>query len=133
MTTSFRLHAILLSLGVLCSTVHTPLQAQEIIPIDAENIGRMGIIFAPVRAVDSSAGARFPATVIHSPAAVATGVALYPGIVSEWLYSVGDSVESGAVLASVRSPEILAVQNEWIAAVTALENARFYEDRKSVV
>ncbi len=135
MTTSFRLPAILLSLrvlgvlGALCSPLHAQLQAQEIIPIDAENIGRMGIIFAPVRAVDSSAGARFPATVIHSPAAVATGVALYPGILSEWLHSVGDSVESGAVLASIRSPEILPVQNEWIAAVTMLESARFEQGK----
>ena len=44
-------------------------------------------------------------------------------------YSVGDSVESGAVLASIRSPEILPVQNEWIAAVTALESARFEQGK----
>jgi multidrug efflux pump subunit AcrA (membrane-fusion protein) len=99
--------------------------AQQLIGISDADISRMGIVFAPVKAMDASAGARFPATVINSPDAVTTLSARFAGVIEQWLQSAGSTVEAGAPLAVIRSQEILDVQNAWIAAVAERERAEF--------
>lgn len=101
------------------------LSAQERIAISDADISRMGIVFAPVQAIDNNAGARFPATVINSPDAIANISARYSGVVEQWQVNSGSTVAAGQVLATLRSPEILTVQNEWIAAVAAQQSAEF--------
>lgn len=104
----------------------TPLVvAQQPIAISDADISRMGIVFAPVRAMDASAGARFPATVINSPDAVTTLSARFAGVIEQWLQSAGSPLEAGTVLAVIRSPELLDVQNAWIAAAAERERAEF--------
>ncbi len=99
--------------------------AQENLAISDADISRMGIVFAPAQAINNNAGARFPATVINSPDTITTLSARYSGVIEQWQQTSGTEVSGGTLLASLRSPEILTVQNEWIAAVTAMENARF--------
>jgi RND family efflux transporter MFP subunit len=99
--------------------------AQEKIAISDADISRMGIVFAPVKAMDNNAGARFPATVINSPDSVTTLSARYSGVIEEWQQTSGSAVSAGQTLAVIRSPEILTVQNDWIAATAEDERAQF--------
>ncbi len=112
------------SLALLWAPTHA-LQAQEMLTISPEDISRMGIIFSPTVRTDASAGARFPATVINSPEAVATLSATYSGRITQWHQIAGDSVEAGALLATLASQDILPVQTAWTEAVAALEIASF--------
>ena len=99
--------------------------AQEKIAISDADIIRMGIVFAAVQAPDNNAGARFPATIINSPDSIANLSGRYSGVIEQWHLSSGSAVNTGQVLASIRSSEILSVQNDWIAAISAQENAQF--------
>jgi len=99
--------------------------AQEILAISDTDISRMGIVFATAQVMDNNAGARFPATVINSPNSIATLSARFSGVIEQWLQTAGSTVSAGQILALIRSPEILSIQNEWIAAISALESADF--------
>lgn len=101
------------------------LYAQQDIAVSDTDISRMGIIFAAVSASNNTAGARFPATVINSPDTIATLSARYSGVLEQWHHSAGSSVRAGQVLVTLRSPEILSVQNAWINARTELDSAQF--------
>ena len=112
--------------ALILLALFTPsLFAQENLAISDMDISRMGIVFAPVQAMDNNAGARFAATVINSPDSVTTLSARYSGVIEQWLSSSGDTVSEGQTLATIRSPEILSVQNEWIAALAQLDSAQF--------
>lgn len=99
--------------------------AQEPVAISPEDIVRMGVVFAPVVPVDTRAGARFPATVVNSPDSAASITALWSGTLNTWSGIAGEPVSAGSVLASVRSQDVLPLQEAWIAAVTAQESADF--------
>lgn len=99
--------------------------AQDDIAISDVDIRRMGIVFAPVQAMDNNAGARFPATVINSPDSVTTLSARYAGIIDDWKKTSGSLVDAGQILAVIESPEILSVQNDWMAALAENKRAQF--------
>lgn len=110
---------------ILLALFAPTLFAQENLAISDADISRMGIVFEPVQALDNNAGARFPATVINSPDSVTTLSARYSGVIEQWQQSSGNPVTAGQTLAIIRSPEILNVQNDWIAALSQLEGAQF--------
>jgi len=118
----FTLKAVLAPLALLLCL---PLQAQEPVAISAEDIVRMGVVFSAAAAADTSSGARFPATVVNSPDSAASVSALWSGTLSAWSGIAGAPVSAGSVLATVRSQDVLAVQEAWMAAVTAQESADF--------
>jgi cobalt-zinc-cadmium efflux system membrane fusion protein len=103
----------------LCAQV----QAQEPVAISPEDIVRMGVVFTPLEAADTSTGARVAATVVNSPDTAAMAGSLWTGTLSRWHAMAGDSVVAGALLATVRSQDVLPLQQAWISAVTALESA----------
>lgn len=118
----FSVNAVLAPLALLLCM---PLQAQEPVAISAEDIVRMGVVFAAAAPVDTSSGARFPATVVNSPDSAASVTALWSGTLAGWTAIAGAPVTAGSVLATVRSQDVLPVQEAWIAAVTTLESADF--------
>ena len=48
---------------VVLAIFSASISAQEIVPINSEDVTRMGIVFAPAIPVDTSTGARYAATV----------------------------------------------------------------------
>lgn len=114
----------LLSLTLL-GTLHASANAQEMIRISDEDIARMGVVFNPVVRSGNDTGNRFPATVINSPDTATMLSSTVSGRIERWHVQAGGTVAAGAVLATIRSQEILAQQNDWIEAVTMLENANF--------
>ncbi|MCB1664954.1 MAG: efflux RND transporter periplasmic adaptor subunit [Pseudomonadales bacterium] len=109
----------------LLSAIQATASAQEMIQISDEDIARMGVVFSPVALSGNNAGNRFPATVVNSPELATTLSPTVAGRIEQWHYQPGATVAAGAILATLRSQEILAQQNAWIEAVTALENAEF--------
>src|SRR5690606_6288599 len=93
--------------------------AQEHIQLTPDELQRLGIVFAPVKSGADGSGPRFPATVIASPEGVSAVTVLYSGVIERWLVAPGDPVRAGQPLATIRSPEALRLQQEWMAAATA--------------
>ncbi len=110
-------------LAPLALTLCAALQAQEPVAISPEDIVRMGVVFTPVQATDTSTGARVAATVVNSPDNAAMVSSLWNGTLSRWHAVAGDSVAAGALLATLRSQDILTLQEAWISAVTTLDSA----------
>ena len=97
----------------------------ESVAISAEDIARMGVVFAPALAVDTTAGVRYPATVINSPESSDSVTAAWGGTIIAWKYIAGAAVTAGSVLATLRSQDVLPLQEAWMEAVTALQSANF--------
>jgi RND family efflux transporter MFP subunit len=102
-----------------------PLVAQELIPLDAATVNRLGLVFMPVAAPDATSGARFPASVITSPRTEAQVHALHDGVLESWQVQAGQQVAAGELLAIVRSADVLGLQQDWVAAQAAEQNAAF--------
>lgn len=118
----------LVLLALLCGST-LPLSAQELIPLDAATVNRLGLVFMPVTAPDTSTGARFPANVTASPRTESEVHALHGGVLESWQVQAGQQVAAGTVLAIVRSPDVLALQQEWVAAQAADQNASYALER----
>lgn len=102
-----------------------PLCAQEQIPLDAATINRLGLVFATLAAPDAADGARFPARVVGSPLEASELHAVHGGTLETWHVQPGAAVEPGAVIASLRSPAALALQQQYVAAEAARRQAAF--------
>ncbi len=104
---------------VMASAIH----AQESIPLAADDLQRMAIVFAPVQAVANSDGDRVTATVVSPPDAPATLNALFAGQLQSWHVDTGADVSAGQLLATLRSEDLLEAQQIFMDAVIALGHA----------
>ncbi len=102
---------------------------QELIELSDEDLARLAIIFAPVTEIDRQSGSRFPATVTVSPESASVLLAPYSGTVVRWHESTGAMLDSGAVLATIRSQDVLEIQNQWLDAASQLVQAEFEKTR----
>jgi RND family efflux transporter MFP subunit len=109
---------------LLCG-IAAPLAAQQVIPLDAATSNRLGLVFMPVAAPDTSSGARFPARVIASPRSESELHAVHGGVLESWQVQPGQEVAAGELLAVLRSPAVLALQQDWVAAQAAEQQAAF--------
>lgn len=98
-------------------------QAQETIALDAADVQRMAIVFAPVQAVAGSDGDRVPATVIAAPDLPASLPALFEGQVVQWHVDSGSTVSAGDALLTLRSEDLLLAQQDFLDATLALAQA----------
>jgi RND family efflux transporter MFP subunit len=105
------------------------LLAQTRIPLDAETMRRLGLVFTQLAPPAANAGIRFPASVISSPQSVSEIHALHAGILQEWLVLPGQEVASGQPLATLKSPAIMELQQQWASALTAQQSASFELDK----
>ena len=83
---------------------------------------RLGIISQPVSAADSRAGIRVPAVVIPSPEAASQLTIRHAGVLQAWHRPGGTPVAAGELIATVNSPDLAAIQEQWLAAVFAQAN-----------
>lgn len=113
----------------LLSSLAASVRAQEQVPLDADTVARLGLVFMPVAAPQAGSGARFQASVIASPNAVSELYALHGGVLDNWQVQAGQQVEAGAVLAVLRSPAVLGLQQEWMTASGAEQQASFALNR----
>lgn len=99
------------------------LQAQELIELSGDEIVSLGIEFSQVDAINAQSGTQFPAIVVNSPNTVSTLTARFSGIVEQWYVELGATVESDQVIASIRSQNVMEIQNKWRLASSALAQA----------
>jgi cobalt-zinc-cadmium efflux system membrane fusion protein len=106
--------------------------AQEQLPLDAATQHRLGLSFIRLAAPDASGGAAVPARVSSSPAEQAAVLATHAGVLDSWLVAPGTTVAAGTLLGRLRSPELLALQQDWLAAraETALRSSALQRDRQ---
>ncbi|MCB1670945.1 MAG: efflux RND transporter periplasmic adaptor subunit [Pseudomonadales bacterium] len=104
-------------------------RAQEFIPLDDNDLARLGLVFAPVTEPDRRSGSRFPATVINSPESASEVAVPYQGTLERWHAAPGDRVMAGQSLATLRSQEVLDLQNLWLTTSAEHEHAGFFLNR----
>ena len=114
---------------IISSTAVPSVFAQDFIELNEDDLARLAIIFSPITEVDRQSGSRFPATVVVSPESASVLLAPFSGTVIHWHESTGSMIESGAALATVRSQEVLEIQNQWLSAASKLEQAEFESSR----
>jgi len=98
--------------------------AQEAIALDAADLQRLAIVFAPVQAVSGADGDRVPATVIAAPNQSSNVLALFEGQVQQWHVDSGSSVSAGAALVTLRSEDLLLAQQDFLNAALTLAQAQ---------
>lgn len=98
-------------------------RAQEAIALDADDLQRLAIVFAPVQAVSGADGDRVPATVTAAPNYPNTVLALFEGQVQQWHVDSGSNVSAGEPLLTLRSEDLLLAQQEFLDAALALAQA----------
>ncbi len=116
---SFPLFLLLITLGA------SPLLRAQTLDLSQEDIERHGIKFAPVAGLDARTGTQVPASVINSPQRQSAIIAPYAGTLENWRVAPGAEVAAGTVLASLRSQQIVDIQQQWLAANTLLAQADF--------
>lgn len=99
--------------------------------IDAAQMQRAGVRFAPAETAPEVPLASLPATIVPPPNARVAVAAIFPGIVVRTLVVEGDRVAKGQALAIVSSREVLAMGAELARAQARLGVARSNASRVS--
>lgn len=111
------------SLSSILLPLSGTLTAQEFIPVSADEMRELAILFAPAAAVGNADGEQVPATVMSSPDASHTVHSWFEGVLSQWHVSPGDALEAGTAIVTLRSEELLSTQQSLLAALVAQASA----------
>jgi len=112
---------VLLAAGLLFAASAHP---SHEIAISAEQMQRMGIALGTVEPAESSSTGRLPARVVIPPQQQRVLSAPQGGLVTRLRAAVGDAVAKGQVLAEIDSPDLVALQRDFLQAVTEAHLAR---------
>lgn len=123
---------ILLSLCVLGVLAPSLGHAQELLPLDEATGHRLGLVFMRLAAPDAEGGTGLPARVVTSPQEQAAVVATHAGVLESWEVVPGASVAAGDLLGRLRSPDVLALQQDFLdaRAEDTLKSAALQRDRQ---
>ena len=126
---ALKLNGVLLTTALLFGQA---LWAQNQIALTDADIRLLELEFAPLQSAGQQAGIGLPARVITSPEQVSQAIARYAGTIERWHRPAGAMVEQGAVLASLYSPQILALQQQFLEQdnVTASLRQQFERDKQ---
>jgi membrane fusion protein, heavy metal efflux system len=112
----------LLLVVISAGTMSAQSQAQsQKISLDAATSARLGLVFQRVAAPTTGEGARFAATVIASPLAVNEVHSVHAGVLESWQVQPGERVSAGQLVGVIRSEDIAALQQQWVAAAAQAE------------
>ena len=99
--------------------------AQESISLSDQDISRLGIVFSQLQPSNDQAGVTVPARIISAPAADNKVRAFFSGVVTKWHAGSGDELTKGDLVVTIRSQEVLVMQQVWLDSVVALEEQQF--------
>lgn len=116
--TIMRRAALLITTCTLCSAWADP----SVIALSAADQQRLGIEFDEVKANSSADGFQVPAQVIESPDQRSQVTAFFSGTLGEWHLQGGQPVQRGQIVASINSPELMVLQEQWLAADNHLQD-----------
>lgn len=106
-----------------------PALAQERLQISSAEQALLDLEFAPVMAADRQVGVRLPGQVVAPPDASSLGISLYAGVLERWHHQAGADVAAGEVLATIRSADVLAIQQDYLDSHNELQLAQQKLDR----
>lgn len=95
---------------------------QTVIDLSADDQRRLGIRFDNAEANSAATGFQVPALVIDSPEQPSQIVTFVSGILSRWYINGGQSVRQGQIIAQLNSPELMVLQEQWLAAHNHLQD-----------
>jgi len=121
------MRSILFSL--LLVTACPPL-AQEQLRLSADDLTLLELEFARVVAAENQLGVPLPGEVVAPPNASNLGIALYAGVLERWHHEAGARVAAGDILATIRSSDVLALQQDYLASHNELQLALNKLDRE---
>ncbi len=106
--------------------------ASEQITLSAEQLLNLGIKLGKLEAVDSVPLLEAPAKVSIPPANEYLVSTSYAGLVSQISASVGDEVVENQLLATIKSPDLLALQQHHLSSINDLQLAKseYLRDQK---
>ncbi len=97
--------------------------ASHEVAVSESQMQQLGIALAAVTPARVATTERFPARVVIPPAQERVVSAPEAGLVTQVLAGTGESVAAGTPLARMESPELIALQREFLAAVSELRLA----------
>ncbi|WP_374961680.1 efflux RND transporter periplasmic adaptor subunit [Spongiibacter tropicus] len=120
------------ALAALAVAALPGLSLGETLALTGEDQARLGIVSQAVTAADSRSGIRVPALVISSPEAPSQLAIRHAGVLQTWHRPGGATVAAGELVATVHSPELAQIQEQWLAAVfeQANQQAQLDKDRQ---
>lgn len=93
-------------------------QAAHEIPINAQQMERLGINVVQVERTTSLVSERLPARVVIPPRQERVVSVPIGGVVTELRAGIGDEIEAGEALALIESPSVIELQREYLQATT---------------
>ncbi len=95
----------------------SPVLAQtELIQLSSADEERLGIRYDSVQASSTGDGLPVPAHIIDSPDQRSQIKTFFKGTLSRWHIQGGQSVQQGQTVVSIDSPELMVLQEQWLAA-----------------
>ena len=113
--------ALLLAMG--------PVLAQETLTLSTDDIALLDLQFEEVVSADRQVGVSLPGVVVAPPDASYLGISLYSGVLESWHQAAGAVVMAGEPLATIRSVDVLAIQQAYLNSENELQLARQQEER----
>lgn len=128
------LHVSISRLGIACAlllsiTATAQTAADNTIKLSQADQQRLGIRFAEVKESSSADGFQVPALVIHSPDNRSRLTTYFSGTVKQWHLSGGQQAQAGQPVVTLSSPELMQLQEQWLAARHQLSNSNSELDR----
>jgi RND family efflux transporter MFP subunit len=111
---------LLAALAWLSALVPLPGPAADLVPLSADEQAAFGIELAAPEPAGTALSRRYPGKVAVPNRQLRVVAAPQAGVIEVLLVAEGERVEAGQVLARLASPELVAVQGDYLEALTRL-------------
>lgn len=113
---------ILFLISSICLSLHT--SAATLLPLSPAQLKQMQVQWGHLQAQQEGLSASYPAEVVLPPTQTRIVTAPQGGLITRLIVSVGDSVKQGQVIGQLSSPDLVALQSNYLQSDT---QARLHE------
>jgi membrane fusion protein, heavy metal efflux system len=113
---------ILFLISALCLSLNT--SAATLLPLSPAQLKQMQVQWGHLQAQQESLSANYPAEVVLPPTQTRVVTAPQGGLITKLTVSVGDTVKQGQVIGQLSSPDLVALQSNYLQSDT---QARLHE------
>ena len=113
---------ILFLISAICLSLHT--SAATLLPLSPAQLKQMQVQWGHLQAQQEGLSASYPAEVVLPPTQTRVVTAPQGGLITRLSVSVGDSVKQGQVIGQLSSPDLVALQSNYLQSDT---QARLHE------
>ncbi|MDX1811556.1 MAG: efflux RND transporter periplasmic adaptor subunit [Gammaproteobacteria bacterium] len=98
--------------------------AEDVIKLNAAQRNSMSVEVKSIEKAVAVFGKSIPAQVVIPPAQMRMVAATQAGMIDQIMVSTGETVKQGQILAYIQSPEVIALQRDYLQAMTKLKLAK---------